>query len=137
MDQYSIPARFRRMENLHILFWLIKDTCWCISLKWLGITMIFPTLLIAVLICWRTRKIMSEFTHNIAVILWISANSYWMVTEFFNWDESTKYYALIPFALGLLTLFYYYLIYAPRHSAMRGDITVDVQVAEPKPHVQP
>jgi hypothetical protein len=113
-ELYKIPAKYRRMENLHILFWLVKDTCWCISLKWLGITMIFPTLLVAVLICWRTRHMVSEFTHNLAVIFWISANSYWMITEFLNWEESTKFYALIPFGLGLITLLYYYLIYAPR-----------------------
>ena len=27
---YSIPARFRRIENLHILFWLVKDARLCI-----------------------------------------------------------------------------------------------------------
>lgn len=80
----------------------------------LGITMIFPTLLVAVLICWRTRQYVSELTHNLAVIFWICANSYWMITEFFAFDETSKFYALIPFGLGLTTLFYYYVIYAPR-----------------------
>ena len=116
---YSIPAKFRRMENMHILFWLIKDTCWCLSLRWLGIAMVFPTLLVAVLICWRTRSMVSEFTHNLAVIFWISANSYWMITEFFHWEESTKFYALIPFGLGLASLVYYYLIYIPRMKLVR------------------
>ena len=115
---YSIPAKYRRMENLHILFWLIKDTCWCLSFKWLGITMIFPTMLVAVLICWRTRHLVSEFTHNLAVIFWIGANSFWMITEFFGYDEALKFYALIPFGLGLVTLFYYYVIYAPRNKTV-------------------
>ena len=113
-DLYAIPAKFRRMENMHILFWLIKDTCWCLTFKWLGIAMVFPTLLIAVLICWRTRKIVSEFTHNLAVIFWITANSYWMITEFFEWEEHTKFYALIPFGLGLASLAYYYIYYIPK-----------------------
>lgn len=113
-EVYSIPAKYRRMENMHILFWLIKDTCWCLTYRWLGIAMIFPTLLIAVLICWRTRRMMSEFTHNLAVIFWISANSYWMITEFFEWEENTKYYALIPFGLGLASLAYYYIFYIPK-----------------------
>lgn len=76
--------------------------------------MVFPTLLVALLICWRTRHIMSEFTHNLAVIFWICANSFWMITEFFEFEESSKYYALIPFGLGLIVLVYYYVIYAPR-----------------------
>lgn len=113
-ELYSIPAKYRRMENLHILFWLIKDTCWCLSFKWLGIAMVFPTLLVALLICWRTRRIVSEFTHNLAVIFWISANSYWMITEFFEWPEHTKFYALIPFGLGLAALAYYYIFHLPK-----------------------
>jgi hypothetical protein len=112
-EMYIIPVRYRRMENLHILFWLIKDTCWCLTFRWLGITMIFPTLLVAILICWRTRHIMAEFTHNLAVIFWISANSLWMISEFFNWGEDARYYALIPFGLGLSVLVYYYAIYSP------------------------
>lgn len=112
-DTYSIPAKYRRMENMHILFWLVKDTCWCLSFKWLGIVMVIPTLLIAALICWRTRNIISEFTHNLAVIFWICANSFWMMTEFFGYPESTKYYALIPFGLGMAVLVYYYVFYAP------------------------
>jgi hypothetical protein len=111
---YSIPARFRRMENMHILFWLVKDTCWCLGLKWLGISMIFPTLIIAILICWRTRSMMSEFTHNIAVIFWITANSLWMILEFWELPDETRYYALIPFGLGLMPLIFYYGYYIHR-----------------------
>jgi hypothetical protein len=113
-DNYTIPAKFRKIENLHILFWLVKDTCWCLSFKWLGIAMVFPTLLVAVLICYQTRHIVSELTHNLAVIFWICANSYWMIAEFFELGENAKYYALIPFGLGLATLVYYYVFYAPR-----------------------
>jgi len=112
-ELYIIPAKYRKMENLHILFWLIKDTCWCLTLRWLGITMIFPTLLVAILICWRTRHIVAEFTHNLAVIFWITANSVWMITEFFNLGDDARYYALIPFGMGLIVLFYYYAIYVP------------------------
>ena len=114
-DLYIIPARYRKMENLHILFWLVKDTCWCLTFKWLGLTMIFPTMLVAILICWRTRNIIAEFTHNLAVIFWIAANSVWMITEFFNYGDEARYYALIPFGLGLSVLIYYYGIYVPFH----------------------
>ncbi len=119
---YNIPLRYRKMENLHIVFWLFKDIAWCMIWKPLGIAMIFPTLTIAIIIAWRTRRIMSELTHNLAIILWISANSYWMISEFFHFDGnpvlgdiSYKYLSVIPFVLGILILAYYYLWYAPRH----------------------
>ena len=83
--------------------------------KSLGIAMIFPTLAIAIFIAWRTRHIMAELTHNIAIALWISANSMWMIAEFFAVDDIVKPYCLIPFSLGLLVLLYYYLIYSPLH----------------------
>lgn len=107
-DLYIIPEKFRKMENLHILFWLVKDTCWCLNFKWLGIVMVFPTLLVALLICWRTRRLMSEFTHNLAIIFWISANSLWMISEFFEWGDDFRYWALIPFGCGLAVLIFYY-----------------------------
>jgi hypothetical protein len=114
-NQYIIPARFRKMENTHILFWLLKDISWCLSFKWLGIAMIVPTLTIAGIIVWRTRHLVSELTHNLAIFFWICANSFWMVTEFFGVDEHLKPYALIPFFLGTVPLIYYYGIYSPRH----------------------
>lgn len=110
---YAIPARFRRLENLHILFWLVKDLCWCLILKPLGIAMIFPTLAVAFYIAWRSRHIVAELTHNIAIALWIIANSVWMVSEFYKVDDKVKPYCIIPFSLGLLVLLYYYLVYAP------------------------
>lgn len=110
------------MENLHIVFWLFKDIAWCLGFKILGISMIVPTLTIAIVISWRTRKMMSELCHNIAIAVWISANSYWMISEFLGfdermiWDEYTfKHLALIPFGIGVLVLAFYYLIWQPRH----------------------
>ena len=64
---YSIPLSYRKMENLHIVFWLLKDISWCIVLKSLGIAMIFPTLIIAIIIAWRTIALMSELCHNLAI----------------------------------------------------------------------
>lgn len=55
----------------------------------------------------------AEFTHNLAVIFWITANSLWMITEFFAWGDEARYYALIPFGMGLAVLVYYYGIYTP------------------------
>jgi hypothetical protein len=84
---YTIPSRYRRMENLHIVFWLFKDISWCMSWRVLGVAMIIPTLAVAIYISYRTRKIKSELAHNLAVTFWISANSYWMISEFFGFDD--------------------------------------------------
>jgi len=114
---YSIPARYRRMENLHIVFWLFKDISWCMTWKLLGIIMIIPTLTVAIYIAYRTRQIRSELAHNLAVAFWISANSYWMISEFFGFDEMKlfngyegKHLAMIPFLIGVIILAWYYLI---------------------------
>lgn len=113
---YVIPARYRRMENMHIIFWLLKDVSWCMIWKTLGIAMIFPTLIISIIIAYRTKEIRSELAHNLAITFWITANSYWMISEFFGFDETVivwgiegKYISIIPFAIGVLVLLYYYL----------------------------
>ncbi|MEP7267388.1 MAG: hypothetical protein ABI844_07135, partial [Saprospiraceae bacterium] len=72
---YSIPAHLRRYENLHILFWLLKDISWCLNFKPLAITMIFPTMIVAIYITNKNKEIISELMHNLAVIFWIAANS--------------------------------------------------------------
>lgn len=118
---YTIPARFRKMENMHIVFWLLKDLSWCMVWKVLGVLMIFPTLIISLIICYRTRKIKSELAHNLAITFWISANSLWMVSEFFGFDTMQvwgsfegKHLSLIPFFIGILLLAHYYIIQKPK-----------------------
>lgn len=119
---YKIPVQYRKMENLHIVFWLFKDIAWCMFWKPLGIAMIFPTLIISIIIAWRTRKIVSELCHNFAITIWITANSYWMVSEFLHFDTKPlfgvytyKHLAIIPFTLGILALSFYYLYWKPKH----------------------
>lgn len=113
---YHIPYKYRKIENLHILLWLIKDACWALGLRIPGMIMIIPTLSVAILITYQTRKITSEFIHNLAVDVWIIANCTWMIGEFFGWDENLigsyglRQFSLIPFCIGLLILAYYYLI---------------------------
>jgi hypothetical protein len=119
---YNIPIAYRKMENLHIVFWIFKDIAWCMGITWLGITMIVPTLTISFIIAWRTKHIVSELCHNLAISVWIMANSFWMCSEFFHVDNNivfetitVKQLAMIPFIIGSLILAYYYLIYKPRH----------------------
>jgi len=124
-NTYSIPLSYRRMENLHIVFWLLKDISWCMIWKPLGIAMVFPTLIIALVIAWRTRHLVSEACHNIAIAFWISANSYWMISEFLHFDGGVlfgeftfKHLAVIPFVLGLIPLIYFYCWWQPRHKEL-------------------
>jgi hypothetical protein len=121
-DLYNIPIAYRKMENLHIVFWLFKDIAWCMGWRPLGVIMIIPTLIISIVIAWRTRHIVSELCHNLAITVWISANSFWMCTEFFEVDNNivfgnttVKHMAMVPFVTGVLILAFYYLIYKPRH----------------------
>ena len=122
MEHYRIPLKYRKMENLHIVFWLLKDIGWCLLWKPLGIVMIFPTLIISILIAYRTREMFSELCHNLAITFWISAKSYWMISEFMGFDShlvygsvTYKHLTLIPFMVGLLCLAFYYIIWQPRH----------------------
>ena len=76
-----------------------------------GIFMIFPTLGVAFYILWKSRHVRSELFHNMAVCLWIMANSTWMVTEFFNIDKEYKKYAVYIFLAGIALLLFYYVFY--------------------------
>lgn len=129
--KYIIPARYRRLENMHIAFWLMKDISWCMIWKTLGIAMIVPTLSVAVYIVYRTRKIKSELAHNLAIVFWISANAYWMISEFFGFDRvlvwgsyTGKHMAIIPFAIGAIILLYYYLVQRRREMEEQHVITM-------------
>jgi len=130
-DSYIIPARFRRMENMHIAFWLMKDISWCLIWKVLGITMIVPTLTVAIIIAWRTRQMKSELAHNLAIAFWISANSLWMISEFFHFDSmiiwkdfTGKHLALVPFVTGALILLYYYAVQRPKELKEKAVVTM-------------
>jgi len=98
----------RKLENFHILLWLLKDMSWLMTWRSLGIFMIIPTLGFAILITWKARNFKSELFHNLAVICWITANSFWMVTEFFGVSDPLKFLAIIPFAIGLVLIVTYY-----------------------------
>jgi hypothetical protein len=119
---YNIPLRFRKMENMHIVFWLIKDISWCMIWKPLGIAMIFPTLIIAIVITVRNKRYVSELCHNAAIVFWITANAYWMISEFLHFDAvhitdtiTYKHIAVIPFIIGICILGYYYLYWRLTH----------------------
>lgn len=130
-NNYSIPSRYRRLENLHIVFWLVKDISWCMLWQVLGIIMVIPTLAVAIYIAYRTRRLKSELAHNLAVALWISANSYWMISEFYGFDEvqvwngyEGKHLAMLPFIIGVLILLWYYIFERPKEIRKEKVVTL-------------
>jgi len=114
-DLYSVPLQHRRFENLHIVFWLMKDISWCMLWRAFGVFMIVPTLGAAIFITWRARADRADLAHNLAVVFWISANAWWMITEFFEFDETPlwfgingRHWSMLPFLLGAFVLLRYY-----------------------------
>lgn len=96
-----------RFDNIHILLWLVKDTCWMLEWKIFGTLMIVPTIGVAVYIAAQTTK-ESVFWINLAICFWITANAFWMVAEFTGIDEEYRHLTGIPFGLGLLSVAIYY-----------------------------
>lgn len=127
---YAIPERFRKTENLHILFWLLKDISWAMLWKPVGIAMIVPTITVALLITWQTRKLKSELFHNLAIVFWITANAFWMIVEFMGKDDALRVYTIIPFSIGLICISYYYLAVLPRERQNPKMVNITVQVPE-------
>jgi hypothetical protein len=114
---FEIPSFIRKYENLHIVFWLLKDMSWCMGWKTLALVMIFPTLCVAFMVLLYLWNKKTERYHNLAVLSWIIANSYWMSTELFQFDKiisplggyTFEQLAIIPFASGLMLILGYHL----------------------------
>lgn len=101
-----MPRSTKHYENIHIPLWLIKDTCWMMEWKTIGISMIVPTIAVAILIAIRTYRV-KEFLINLAICFWILANAYWMCCEFLGFVEM-KYIAGLPFLLGAICVVLFY-----------------------------
>lgn len=102
--------KIQKYDNLHIVLWLIKDMCWSIDNK-LGVILVLPTILVSLWIFSKSKNI-SAWYHNLAVCFWITANSLWMVSELFKFEDVTKPYVIILFIIGLIILAFYYLKYS-------------------------
>ncbi len=107
---YVAPVQ-RWIENGHIFLWLLKDSCWAGGWRTGGIFMIFPTIAVALYILWRSRSHRPELFHNLAICIWITANSVWMVSEFYGVDAEYKKYVVMIFATGILLLLAYYIFF--------------------------
>jgi hypothetical protein len=116
------PMQIRKIENFHILLWLLKDLCWVTLSKTLGVIMIVPTLSLAIYITWKNRKDKAELVHNLAVCFWITANSVWMLGEFYLDDDSARTPATVFFVIGLLMMARYYFTAISRLPASLKDL---------------
>lgn len=105
----SLVEKFniKKTENFHVLLWLLKDIFWCADFRLLGTVLIFPTISLALYIAWISRKSSHDFLPNLAVCCWISANSVWMIGEFF-FNDTTRPFALGFFVIGILMMGMYY-----------------------------
>jgi hypothetical protein len=106
-------------EYAHVVLWLIKDMCWAQGWIKLGTVMVFPTVLVAIIITWIQRKDEITLVHNAAVSIWISANSLWMLAEFYHLEPILKPWSSVGFGAGLLLLGLYYgkLLFGRKNSA--------------------
>lgn len=105
---FDMLAKIRNLENTHILLWLIKDSCWVMDFKPLGVFMIIPTVIMAFYLTYLSRHDRKELLHNLAVCCWILANSIWMIGEFY-FDDTSRPYAAAFFLLGLAFVAFYYI----------------------------
>lgn len=105
--------KLRGYENFHIVFWLMKDTCWLMEWQTAGIVMIVPTIIAALHITWLERKNIGDFYHNIAICNWICANAVWMIGEFF-FDDKFRPISAVFFGAGFVFLADYYLLVLPK-----------------------
>jgi cation transport ATPase len=110
----AVAIKLRVWENMHIVFWLVKDMCWVSDFHTLGVAMIFPTITVALWMVYQSWRNRTELIHNVAVLCWIAANSIWMIGEFF-FQNSTKFLAQCFFGVGILVLA---LHYVPRLSVI-------------------
>ncbi|MES2781130.1 MAG: hypothetical protein V4651_14650 [Bacteroidota bacterium] len=94
---------------MHIVLWLIKDTCWLLHFRIGGVIMAFPTIAMAIYIAVKTRKEMHLLLPNLSVCCWICANVVWMLGEFFDFNHIP--YALSFFLSGIVCIAYYFIRY--------------------------
>lgn len=103
----------RSGENFHIVLWLFKDLFWVMDLHLPGVVMVVPTVAMAIWIAWKSRADKGELAHSLAVVLWILANSTWMIGEFF-FNDGLRPAVAILFVLGLSCVGWYHAVILPR-----------------------
>lgn len=96
------------LETIHIPLWLVKDICWLMEFRLTGIIIAVPTILVAFIVAYISRKDKNHFLPNVSIALWIIANANWMIAEFY--DLPTKEYSIYPFLLGVMAFVIFVMI---------------------------
>jgi hypothetical protein len=81
--------------------------CWSIDSK-IGAILVLPTIAVSIWILFQSKTV-SAIYHNIAVCFWITANSLWMISELYKFEDKAKPIVIILFAIGIIMLAYYYI----------------------------
>jgi hypothetical protein len=109
----------REKENLHVVFWLIKDFAWLMHFRELGMAMALPTFFLSIWITWKSfRASVADFYHNLAISCWILGNAIWMTGEFYFNDE-IRGVAMPFFGIGLVVIAYFYSWVNPKAKSNR------------------
>lgn len=101
MENKGEGRNWHPAEYAHVFLWLLKDLCWAQGWKTGGALMVAPTILVAFVITWIQRKERLTLVHNLAISIWISSNSLWMLAEFFEKEVEMKPWATLGFLLGI------------------------------------
>ena len=107
MKQENVQDKIIKIENFHILLWLLKDACWVMGFKYFGVFMIIPTLGVAIYLTYKSRFEKVDLFHNLAICSWITGNSVWMFGEFF-FNDTWRNPASFFFILGLVIVVSYH-----------------------------
>lgn len=83
------------LEQLHVLFWILKDMLWCIELKPLAIGLGIITILYSIFVIYLKPRLL-----NFAILCWILANFFWMCSDFYS--VNTSYFYIPLFLLGVI-----------------------------------
>lgn len=106
----------RQLDIIHVPLWIIKDTCWMMEFKALGVLMIIPTISVAIILCYKSRNYLQRLLLNGSVLCWVSANALWMLNDFF--DLNIHWLSLMLFSLGLIVVAIYVYFRIRRHKTL-------------------
>ena len=99
---------YSKLSYFHVVLWLAKDTFWVLELKWLSLSMIIPTISVALFITYKLKNNRIDLFHNLAICFWIAGNSIWMVYDFY-FPTKPRTIAIIFFIIGLTIAMYFYI----------------------------
>jgi len=87
------------LSLLHIIFWLLKDTFWCLQFTTGAILMLPPTVILTVYLLFKETENRHE---NTMLFSWILMNCFWMSHELLK----TPFWLVYPpMVIGILFIF--------------------------------